>query len=48
MLLHVPGVTTNGMRSQAYTSHIDIFPTVVYYASKGKKSVSACQVSYTQ
>lgn len=43
MLLHVPGVTTNGMRSQAYTSHIDIFPTMVYYASKGKKSVSACQ-----
>lgn len=33
MMIRVPGLTDKGMRSMAYTEHIDLFPTLAEIAA---------------
>ena len=33
MMIRVPGLTDNGLRTMAYTEHIDLFPTLAEVAA---------------
>lgn len=41
LMIHAPGIAPRVV-TDAYTSHIDIFPSVVHYASRGAEELELC------